>query len=199
VYVVGLTGGIGTGKSTVASMLSRLGAVVIDADALAREVVEPGTPGYDELVQEFGEGVVSADGTLNRAAIASIVFSDDEARARLNAIVHPKVYERIALRMQELAGSDAVVVLDVPLLFESSSGSRGLVSEVVVVAASDDVALDRLEGRGVGRHDAESRMAAQLPIAEKVAAADVVIHNDGTLDELEAQVDELWERLRGKA
>ncbi|HVL82548.1 MAG TPA: dephospho-CoA kinase [Actinomycetota bacterium] len=198
-YVVGLTGGIGTGKTTVARMLADRGAEVIDADVLAREVIARGTPGFDEVVEAFGASVVGADGSLDRRAIASLVFSDDEARARLNAIVHPKVYERIAARLAELSATDAIVVLDVPLLLESSSGSREAVAEVIVVVASEENALDRVVQRGLDRDDARARMRAQLPIEEKVRMADHVVSNDGGLPELEEQVDALWQQLLAKA
>ncbi len=142
---VGLSGGVGSGKSTVAAMLAEHGAVVIDADAIAREVVEPGTPGYDAVVAEFGESVV-ADGRLDRAALAKIVFDDDDARARLNAIVHPLVGERTAQLMAE-APADAMLVYDVPLLVES--GLADGFDTVVIVLAPRDLRLERLAGRGM--------------------------------------------------
>lgn len=188
---VGLSGGVGSGKSTVARLLAEHGAVVVDADSIAREVVEPGTPGFDAVVARFGDGIV-ADGRLDRAALARIVFSDDEARADLNAIVHPLVRRR----SEELAADaprDAVVVYDIPLLVES--GHRGDYDAVVIVLASEQVRLARLAGRGMDEADARSRIAAQASDEQRVAAADVLIHNDGTLDELTDQVNALWARL----
>ncbi|HVE91166.1 MAG TPA: dephospho-CoA kinase [Actinomycetota bacterium] len=197
-YVIGLTGGIGTGKTTVSRMLGRRGAHVVDADLLARDVIEPGTPGYDDVAAEFPEAV-GQDGQLDRTILARIVFADRERRMKLNSIVHPRVYQKIVDRLRDLAGQDLVVVLDIPLLVESASGSRGLVAEVVVVSASEQTSLDRLEKRGMSRQDAAARMAAQAPISDKEEIADHVIRNEGSLEELEAQVDELWESLRAKA
>ena len=190
---VGLSGGVGSGKSTVARMLADHGAVVIDADTLAREVVEPGTSGFNAVVARFGDGVV-ADGRLDRAALARIVFSDERARADLNAIVHPLV----ARRSEELtaaAPQGAVVVYDVPLLVEAGPSERYDV--VVIVLASEQVRLGRLAARGMGEADARSRIAAQASDEQRVAAADVLIHNDGTIEELAGRVTDLWGRLAG--
>jgi dephospho-CoA kinase len=190
---VGLSGGVGSGKSTVAQLLADHGAVVIDADAIAREVVEPGTPGFDAVVSRFGEHVV-VDGRLDRAALARIVFSDEQARADLNAIVHPLVGQR----SEELAAAappGAIVVNDVPLLVES--GRTEPYDLVVIVIASEQVRLARLAARGMDEADARSRIAAQANDEQRVAAADVLIQNDGTLDELTRQVNALWERLAG--
>jgi len=190
---VGLSGGVGSGKSTVGRMLADHGAVVIDADTLAREVVEPGTSGFNAVVARFGDGVV-ADGRLDRAALARIVFSDERARADLNAIVHPLV----ARRSEELtaaAPQGAVVVYDVPLLVEAGPSERYDV--VVIVLASEQVRLGRLAARGMGEADARSRIAAQASDEQRVAAADVLIHNDGTIEELAGRVTDLWGRLAG--
>jgi dephospho-CoA kinase len=190
---VGLSGGVGSGKSTVAAMLAEHGAVVIDADAIAREVVEPGTPGYDAVVAEFGDTIVR-DGRLDRPALAKIVFNDDAARGRLNAIVHPLVGERTAQLMAE-APEDAVVVYDVPLLVES--GLAAGFDKVVIVLAPQDVRLSRLAARGMPAEDARARMAKQASDDERRAVADELVTNDGSRQELQAQVDALWPRLTG--
>jgi dephospho-CoA kinase len=190
VLTIGLTGGIGAGKSEVARLLTTYGAVLIDADRIAREVVEPGTAGLAEVVARFGPEVLTADGALDRAAMASRVFGDEEARRRLEAVVHPLV----AQRTQELLASvpaDAVVVHDVPLLVEK--GYAASYDMVVVVEAPEDLRVARLvEHRGFSPDDARARIAAQASSAERIAAADVVIDNSGTLGDLEAQVAELW-------
>jgi dephospho-CoA kinase len=199
VVVVGLTGGIGCGKSTVAKLLADRGAVWIDADRIAREVVEPGTDGYGEVVKAFGEEILNPDGSIDRPALGRIVFGDDRQRKRLEGIVHPRVGVRILQDVQTHRDTDHVVVLDVPLLMEVREGSASLADVIVVVAASEDVALERLEQRGLPREDAKARMAAQASLEEKIAAADHVVWNDGSLDELEKKVDELWRTLfRGR-
>lgn len=189
---VGLTGGVGSGKSTVSALLARHGALVIDADAIAREVVEPGTPGYDAVVARFGAGVVAADGTLDRSALAAVVFGDEAARADLNGIVHPLVGARSAELMAAAAPGD-IVVYDVPLLVESGLGEAFDV--VVVVEADVDRRLTRLAERGLAESDARARMAVQASDEERRAVAHEVIANDGTRAELAAEVDELWQRL----
>lgn len=196
--VVGLTGGIGSGKTTVATMLARRGAVHVDADAISREVVEPGTEGFAEVVEAFGEEVVGPDGALDRAKLASIVFAEDAKRKQLESIVWPRVGAGIGEVLAKHRDTDAVVVLDVPLMAEAEGGSRRLTELIVVVTAPDDVRLDRLEARGVSRDDAKARMAAQVSQDERGKIADVVIPNDGTVDELEARVDDLWETLQAK-
>jgi dephospho-CoA kinase len=188
---VGLTGGVGSGKSTVAALLARHGAVVIDADALAREVVEPGSPGFDAVVTRFGSTVV-ADGRLDRAALAALVFRDERALGDLNAIVHPLVGERAA-ELMAAAPPDAVVVYDVPLLVEADLAAGFDV--VVVVEAPAETRLARLQGRGLSAEDANARMAAQAADAQRRAVADVVIENDGSPAELAERVDELWTLL----
>jgi dephospho-CoA kinase len=198
--VVGLTGGIGSGKSTVASLLARRGAVIVDADALARQAVAPGTPGLSEVVARFGAAVVGARGELDRGALAAMVFADAAALADLNAIVHPWVRAAIAERLAGLDGGafDGVVVLEIPLLVES--GRSYGASKVIVVDCPEDVALHRLvEERGMDEGDARRRMAAQVSRADRVAAADLVIDNSGSLADLERQVAEVWvELLRGQ-
>jgi len=189
--MVGLTGGIGAGKSAVAARLAALGAVVIDADALSREVVAPGTEGLAEVVEAFGPGVLAADGSLDRPALGRMVFGDDAARSRLESIVHPRVRARSA-ELIAAAPPDAVVVNDVPLLVEK--GYRFPV--VIVVQAPLSVRLERLaRDRGMSRAEAESRMAAQATDEQRREVADVVIDNDGTLDELRSRVDAVWTDL----
>lgn len=195
--MVGLTGGIGSGKSTVASLLARRGAVVVDADALARDAVAPGTPGLSEVVSRFGPGMVGAGGTLDRAALAEVVFADAAALADLNAIVHPWVRAAIAERLAALDGFDGVVVLEIPLLVES--GRSYGASAVIVVDCPEDVALRRLvEGRGMTEADARRRMAAQVARADRLAVADLVIDNGGSPAELERRVAEVWEALTSR-
>ncbi|MFF8901378.1 dephospho-CoA kinase [Streptomyces lydicus] len=192
---VGLTGGIGAGKSEVSRLLASYGAVVVDADKIAREVVEPGTPGLAAVVEEFGEDVLTPDGTLDRPKLGSIVFNDPEKLKALNAIVHPLVGARSA-ELEASAGPDAVVVHDVPLLTEN--GLAPLYDTVVVVDAAPQTQLDRLVRlRGMAEDEAKSRMAAQATREQRLAIADLVIDNDGPLEALEPQVRAVWERLRG--
>jgi dephospho-CoA kinase len=188
---VGLSGGIGSGKSTVSALLAEHGARVIDADAIAREVVEPGTPGFDAVVARFGADVVR-DGRLDRPALAKVVFADEQARQDLNAIVHPLVGERTAELMDQ-APDDAIVVYDLPLLVESNLSS--VFDLVVIVMADAEVRLRRLESRGMPSDDAQARMAAQASDEQRRAVADEIIENNGTQDELTAHVDALWQRL----
>ena len=197
--VVGLTGGIGSGKTTVGRMLAKRGAVHVDADAISRQVVEPGTEGFAEVVESFGDEVVGPDGSLDRAKLASIVFADDERRKQLESIIHPRVGAGIGEALSAHKDTDAVVVLDVPLMAEAQGGSRRLAELIVVVTAPDDVRLDRLEARGVDQDDAKARMAAQVSEAERAKIADIVIDNSGTEADLEAQVADVWKTLRAKA
>ncbi|MEU8914070.1 dephospho-CoA kinase [Streptomyces nigrescens] len=191
---VGLTGGIGAGKSEVSRLLASYGAVIVDADKIAREVVEPGTPGLAAVVEEFGDGVLAPDGTLDRPKLGGIVFSDPEKLKALNAIVHPLVGARSA-ELEASAGPDAVVVHDVPLLTEN--GLAPLYDLVVVVDAAPKTQLDRLVRlRGMPEDEAKSRMAAQATREQRLAVADLVIDNDGPLEALEPQVRAVWERLR---
>ncbi|MFD0904004.1 dephospho-CoA kinase [Actinomadura sediminis] len=194
---VGLTGGIGSGKSEVSARLSGHGAVVIDADRIAREVVEPGTPGLAAVVREFGDGVLLPSGELDRAKVGSIVFNDADRLAALNAIVHPLVGERMQ-ELMDAAPRDAVVVYDVPLLVEN--GLAGMYDVVVVVDAPEEAQLDRLTSRrGMTEADARARMANQASRDERRAVADHVIDNSGDLGTLHAQVDALWETLAARA
>lgn len=188
---IGLTGGIGAGKSAVARALAAHGAVVIDADQLAREVVEPGTPGLADVIEEFGAEVLLPDGSLDRDRLGAIVFSDAERRARLNAIVHPLVRERTAAVIAA-AHPDAVVVQDIPLLVEN--GLAPQFALVIVVEAPSDVRLQRLiRDRGMSPDQAHARLAAQATDEQRRAVADVVIVNDGTLADLASKVDEMWQ------
>ena len=193
---VGLTGGVGSGKSTVAAMLVEHGAVLIDADALAREVVEPGTPGYDAVVARFGRDVVQPDGRLDRAALAAIVFADESARADLNAIVHPRVGHRTG-ELMAAAPAGSIVVYDVPLLVES--GLAAGFDCVVVVLADAELRVRRLIGRGMPEPDARARMAAQATDEQRRAVAHEIIENNGTVEDLRANVDALWPRLEQRA
>jgi dephospho-CoA kinase len=194
VLTVGLTGGIGSGKSTVARRLAELGAQVIDSDVLARQVVEPGTPGLAAIAAAFGPGVLAADGSLDRAALAARVFADPELRAVLNGIVHPLVRERAAA-LSRAAPADAVVVQDVPLLVES--GLAPAFDLVVVVDAPESVRVERLGAdRGMSAEDARARIAAQASRDERLEAADYVLDNSGSAEHLLDQVDQLWAELR---
>lgn len=191
--LIGLTGGIGSGKSTVSALLARRGAVVIDADAITRELQQPGTPVLAAMVERFGEGIVASDGTLDRQAVADIVFTDGDALADLGRIVHPAVGAEIARRLQEEADTDHLVVLDVPLLVESG---RDDMAALVVVDVDPEIAVRRLvEQRGMREADARARMARQASREERRAKADIVLDNSGSLDDLEAAVAEAWPRL----
>lgn len=189
---IGLTGGVGSGKSTVADLFARHGALVIDADAVAREVVEPGAPALDEIVEAFGPTVLGDDGSLDRPALAAIVFSDPQARARLNAITHPRIGARTT-ELMAAAEPDQVIVHDVPLLVEN--GLAPAYDLVVVVEASENVRLARLLRRGMSHNDARRRMAAQATDAERRDVADVVIANNGDLASLAAQVAAVWRQI----
>jgi len=197
VIVVGLTGGIGSGKSTVGALLVARGAVLIDADELAREVVEPGRPAYGKVVERFGEDVVRPDGSLDRAAIAAIVFKDPGALTDLNAIVHPEVAAEIGTRLASESGGDHIVVLDIPLLVEGGSDGYAFAG-LLVVDAPVDLALERLVSeRGMDRSDAEARIANQATREERIRRADFVIMNMGTLDELDEMVSRAWAWMEG--
>lgn len=196
---VGLTGGIGSGKSAVSRLLAERGAVVVDADLVAREVVEPGTPGLTRIVERFGGQVLRPDGTLDRAALGATVFADPEALRDLNAIVHPLVGERTAALLEQARQQGAqVVVHDVPLLVEN--GLSPMYDAVVVVAASPQTQLDRLVRlRGMAPAEAQQRIDAQAPLADKLAVATHVLDNDGPLEALAPQVDRLWAELQERA
>ncbi|MEV6117988.1 dephospho-CoA kinase [Streptomyces sp. NPDC052109] len=194
---VGLTGGIGAGKSEVSRLLVEHGAVLIDADRIAREVVAPGTPGLAAVVEAFGEDVLTADGSLDRPGLGSIVFADPEKLAVLNSIVHPLVGAR-SRELEEAAAAGSVVIHDVPLLTEN--GLAPLYDLVVVVDASPETQLDRLVRlRGMTEEDARARMAAQATREQRRQIADIVIDNDMPLDALHKRVAEVWEDLARRA
>ncbi|MCU1592047.1 MAG: dephospho-CoA kinase [Frankiales bacterium] len=195
VYSVGLTGGIGSGKSSVSGLLRSYGAVVLDADLMAREVVEVGTPGLAAVVEAFGPEVLRADGTLDRESLGKRVFGDPEQLARLNAIVHPLVGERYAALVAAAEESGAAVAVhDVPLLVENDLA--GSYDAVVVVSATPATQLERLVRiRGMSEHDARARIDAQSTLAQKLAVATHVIDNDGPIEDLEPQVARLWAEL----
>jgi len=191
---VGLTGGIGSGKTAVTERLEELGAVVIDADVLAREVVAPGTDGLAEIVAAFGPEVLDDSGALDRPAMARAVFGDDAARARLEAVIHPRVRRRAA-EIEAEAGADAIVVHAIPLLVETGQADR--FDTVVVVDAPEAVQRERLvEQRGMTEHEADGRIGAQAGREQRLAAADIVIENDGSLADLRRRVDEVFAQLR---
>jgi dephospho-CoA kinase len=196
---VGLTGGIGSGKSAVSAGLAEHGAVVVDADAIAREVVEPGTPGLAAVVAEFGEDVLTPEGRLDRARLGEIVFADPDRLARLNAIVHPLVGERSAELMERASASGAeVVVYDVPLLVENDLA--GLYDLVVVVDAPDATRVERVAAdRGMPREQVWSRIRNQADREARLAVADLVVDNSGTREDLRARVADLWEALLARA
>jgi dephospho-CoA kinase len=194
VLLVGLTGGIGAGKSTVADLLAERGAVIVDADEVARAVVEPGQPALEKLVERFGSGILDADGRLDRPTLAKLAFVDDESRRDLEGITHPAINEEFGRRVAE-AASDAIVVLDVPLLTESPQARARGYQIVIVVEAPRDVRLARLEARGVNRADAEARMAAQAGDEERRKIATHVVDNAGDRASLERRIDELWADL----
>ncbi|MEU3142865.1 MULTISPECIES: dephospho-CoA kinase [unclassified Streptomyces] len=194
---VGLTGGIGAGKSEVSRLLVERGAVLIDADRIAREVVAPGTPGLTAVVAAFGEEILTGDGSLDRPRLGAIVFTDAEKLALLNSIVHPLVGAR-SRELEEAAAEDAVVVHDVPLLTENGLAPR--YDLVIVVDASPGTQLDRLVGRrGMSEQDARARMAAQATREQRREIADIVIDNDVPLDELERRVEDVWAELVRRA
>lgn len=194
---VGLTGGIGAGKSEVSRRLSERGAVVIDADRIAREVVEPGTPGLAAVVAEFGDGVLTADGRMDRERVGEIVFADPERLAALNAIVHPLVGERMQ-ELMDAAPDDAIVVYDVPLLAENDLAA--MYDVVIVVDAPVELQVERLTAnRGMTEDAARARIAAQATREQRRAVADHVIDNTGSLDELEARISGIWADLTRRA
>jgi dephospho-CoA kinase len=186
---IGLTGGIGSGKSTVSALLAARGALIVDADRIAREVVEPGTEGLAAVVEAFGAQVLTADGSLDRPALAAVVFSDPAARARLDAVVHPLVRRRTA-ELVAAAPADAVVVNDVPLLVET--GQAASYDVVLVVEADPEIRVARLVQRGLTEDDARARIASQATDEQRRAVADVVLDNSGTPEELAEQVDRFW-------
>jgi dephospho-CoA kinase len=195
--LVGLTGGIGSGKSTVARMLQDRGAVVLDADGFARAAVLAGSPGLRSVVGRFGADILTAEGELDRPKLASIVFADPQALADLEAIVHPEVRRMIADGIQENLDADRVVVLVNPLLIEM--GTHRDCDVVVVVSVSPDTQIARSVARGMVEEDVRARIAAQLPLEERARTADVLIDNEGSLADLEREIDVLWRQLEARA
>lgn len=196
--LVGLTGGIGSGKSTVARLLEERGAVVFDADLLAREAVEPGTPGHGAVIERFGADVLAPGGELDREALASIVFADPSARRDLEQIVHPEVRRLFAEGSEEYRDTDRVVVFSAPLLVET--GMHTAFEILVVVSATVATQIERLmRQRGMSEASIRARIAAQAPLEDKAAAADFLVDNEGSLDELESQVERLWNDLSARA
>jgi dephospho-CoA kinase len=196
--LVGLTGGIGSGKSTVARMLEKRGAIVFDADVLARQAVAPGTPGFEKVVERFGPNVLAPGGGLDREALASIVFADPAARRDLEGIVHPEVRRMFAEGCQEYRDSDRVVVFSAPLLVET--GMHTAFDLLIVVSAPVATQIERLmRDRAMPERAVQARIDAQLPLEAKAEVADVLVDNEGTLEDLEAQVDRLWRDLETRA
>jgi dephospho-CoA kinase len=197
VLLVGLTGGIGSGKSTVARMLEKRGAVVFDADVLAREAVEPGTPGHAAVIERFGANVLAPGGELDREALASIVFADPAARRDLEAIVHPEVRRLFADGAEEYEGSDRIVVLSAPLLVET--GMHTAFEVLILVSTTSQTQVERLmRDRGMSEAAVEARIDAQAPLEAKSEVADFILDNEGSMDELERQVDRLWADLQAR-
>ncbi len=200
--VIGLTGGLASGKSTVAAIFRQLGAVVISADALAREVMEPGMEAYREVVAAFGPEVLQPDGRIDRARLASRIYADPSARRRLNEITHPRIralLRREVARLQRWLPADAIIVLDIPLLLDTAPRDAFPLEGVIVVAVDEATQLARLRHReGIGEEEARRRLAAQRPLREKAAEADWVIDNSGTPEQTRRQVEELWQQLRGE-
>ncbi|HET7929646.1 MAG TPA: dephospho-CoA kinase [Actinomycetota bacterium] len=195
--LVGLTGGIGSGKSTVARLLEKRGAVVFDADLLAREAVEPGTPGHAAVIERFGADVLAPGGELDREALASIVFADPSARRDLEEIVHPEVRRLFAEGSEAYRDTDRVVVFSAPLLVET--GMHTAFEILVVVSATVPTQIERLmRQRGMSEASIRARIEAQAPLEDKAAVADFLVDNEGTLDELESQVERLWNDLSAR-
>jgi dephospho-CoA kinase len=190
VLSVALTGGIGSGKSTVAEIFEELGALVIDSDQLSREVIERGTPGFDQVIARFGDAILK-EGEIDRGALGGIVFADEEARKELEAIIHPLVRER-AEKIASRAGENRIVINQIPLLFETHGASR--FSLVITVAASEELRRERLRERGMKDYEISKRIAAQATDEERASISHLVIKNNGTLDELRRTVEEMWER-----
>ena len=200
--VIGLTGGIASGVTLVARILRDLGARVIEADQVSREVVRPGTDAFRAVVDAFGPGVVASDGTLDRQRLGHIIFEDPAARARLNTITHPAIRRRIWDEIEEIrrAAPDATVVVDIPLLLDTAGPETFDLDGVIVVSATPDLQLSRMMARdGLSREEAQRRLDAQRPVALKAADADWVIDNTGTIEETRGQVRRLWDDLRPDA
>lgn len=194
--LVGLTGGLGAGKSTVARMLTDRGAVLVDADELAHRALEPGSPVFRQVSELFGDEVMTPSGELDRAAIAATVFSDPERRRALESIVHPEVFRMLAEIVQARRGTDDIIVFDAPLIVET--GFHDACDVVVVITAPEEERVARVAGRGMTPDQARARIRAQIGDEERAAVADVVIPNDGDMDALKERIDDLWERLRAR-
>jgi len=194
--IVGLTGSVGTGKSTVAKFFEELGAYVIDWDELAREVVRPNSKAWKEIIECFGKDVLNEDLTVNRQKLANIVFTEKGKVTKLNQIVHPEVFKEDERIINEIKNHDpnALVVKDIPLLFELTHPI--ITDKTVVVSASEETQLRRLEGKGMSRDDAQNRISSQLPLEEKIKSADFVINNNGQLEETKRQVEEIYSLLK---
>lgn len=196
--VIGLTGGIASGKTTVATILQELGAAVLDADEVAKKIVQKGKPAYKEIINTFGRKVLTSDGDLNRKLLGKIVFNDEEKRKKLESIIHPRVKEYFLEEIQRIKEKDPqkIIVLDVPLLLES--GMETLVDEVWVVAVSEELQIKRIELRDrIGRQEALKRIKAQMPLKEKLKYADRIINAEGTLEDTKRQVVSLWREITG--
>lgn len=188
--IIGLTGSIATGKSTVANMLRTYNLPIVDADVIARQVVEPGSETLAKIVEAFGAEALLPDGTMNRAYIGAQIFHEPNKRALLNGIIHPAIREEMVAQRDAYVAQGKHVVMDIPLLFESKL--QRFVDHILVVAVSEDIQLARLMARNeLSEADAKARIASQIPIAEKVAGADAILRNDGTLDETKAQLHEI--------
>lgn len=197
--IVGLTGSVGTGKSTVANFFRELGAYVIDWDELARKVTHPHSKAWKEITEDFGRSILNEDLTINRQKLADIVFSDQKKLAKLNQIVHPKVFQEDERITDEVRGHEpnALIIKDIPLLFELVHPIS--VDKIVVVSASEQTQLRRLEQKGMSREDAQNRMKSQLPLEGKIRSADFVVNNDGPQEETKRQVEEIYSLLtKGK-
>jgi dephospho-CoA kinase len=193
VLLVGLTGGIASGKSTVSGMLAERGAEIIDADRIAREVVMPGTHAWCKIREHFGPEVLCSDGSIDRQVLADLVFADRSKLALLNEITHPEIFKAIADRLEDLGAKDVVAVLDAALLLET--GLADGVDAVIVVHSPAEVQVERLEDRGLDRPRAEARIHSQMDPQKRLDRADIVIDNDGTLEDLGRRVDEVWADL----
>ncbi len=196
--IIGLTGGIGSGKSTVSKFLADLGAVVIDADKVGHEVFKPGTKAWQEVVDAFGQGIISADGTIDRRKLGEILFSNPGARAKLNQVMHPLIYEQVKSLIEEYGKKGvAIIIVEAPLLLEV--GWKSLVDEVWVTSASEATVIKRLkEQKGLLEAQSLARIRAQLTDEERIRQADVVIDTDCALDELKERVEALWRKLRSR-
>ena len=197
--VIGLTGGIGSGKSTVSQFLAELGAIIVDADKVGHEALKPGSEVWQQVVNEFGKSIVTAGGAIDRAKLGELVFDNSEARARLNRIMHPPMYNTVKAKLEEYRRKGVkVVVLEAPLLVEADWTL--LVNEVWGTVASEATVLKRLRERsGLSEQEARARIHSQLPTEERIRHADVVIDTDGSLDELKEKVNELWLKLKARS